>query len=1169
MKLADVKTFDQLLPWLASSLDWPVDEIDIAPETAFDDLTYEYEAKELGLKQEDIAHIREIRQLRPLVTNQPWGIFFVNFEDKKIPVGVLKRILGGLTIRKRQAANKAEQKAWTLHDLLFISSSGKSGERELSFLHFAEENGGKNKTVLKELGWDHQDTQLKLDYVERTLRSNLVWPDDTSDADEWRARWGNAFTTTHGATIRTAKELTKKLAGLASAIRRTANEVLAFENKSGPLTTIYENFKQTIFHNLTPADFADMYAQTICYGLLAASISRRSGALVADDAALMAPLTQPFLKDLMETFLAVGGRKSKIDFNELGVNEVVELLQAADMEAVLLDFGNRNPNEDPVLHFYEHFLRDYDSIMREQRGVYYTPLAVVKFIVRSVHEILQKEFDLADGLADTTTWGEMIRKNTELTIPQGVSDEAPFVQILDPATGTGTFLVETIDQIEKHLKAKWRKAGKKEAEVLELWNEYVPSHLLPRLNGFELMMAPYAIAHIKLGMKLHETGYHPRSDAVPRVQVYLTNTLEEPTGMGEQVSMNFITESLALEAKGADEIKAKTPITVIVGNPPYSGHSMNNKIDWIVERVKDYRREFPELDKPGQGKWLQDDYVKFIRYSEYRLSHLGVLGFITNHAYLSNPTFKGMRKRLGETFSKITIFDLHGNSKRRETTLTGRPDENVFAIQQGVCILAAEKRPRNQSQILRGDYFGTREEKNIFLGSNALNAVNTEEIQSFGPEWPFEKKDLGIEAEYRNYFSLPDIFSQNGDPAPGIVTTHDEFAISWSRDDAIRKVEMLCGTATEAEARGYFSLCSQDQWKYQAAKGALSADKNWHEQIVDILYRPFDKRTTVFNSHVAVHRRERVMTHMLIGQNLGISTTRATEIKRGWEHAFVSDGIIQHHTVSLKEVNYLFPLFLHPRGTETAIRPNLDTAFTLILQSETGLRYDDGLRLVQVDFGIAPKVPTQASMVLSSPTQFRGDLVHTFAPRDAFDYIYAILHSPVYRSRYSDFLKSDFPRVPIPTTSDLFRELNAVGTKLVALHLLDEGRATLLANPETRFIGKGEARVEKGFPQYANGKVMINPLCWFEDVTPDVWNFQIGGYQVCEKWLKDRAGKGGRNPSPGRVLSDADILHYRRMTVALSETIRLMTEIDTVIDQHGGWPDAFASPSALSVKPVN
>lgn len=1156
MKLADVKTFDQLLPWLASNLDWPVDEIEIAPDTAFDDLTYEYEGKELGLKQEDIAHVREIRQLRPLVTNQPWGIFFVNFEDKKIPVGVLKRILGGLTIRKRQSSNRAEQKAWTLHDLLFISSFGKSRERELSFLHFAEENSGKNKTVLKELGWDHQDTQLKLDFVERTLKSNLVWPEDTSDTGAWRARWGGAFTSTHGATIRTAKDLTRRLAGLASAIRRAGDEVLEFENKNGPLTKIYENFRHTIFHNLTPPDFADMYAQTICYGLLAKQIERaRSGLdtsnLSADDAALTQGVMQPFLKDLMEAFLAVGGRKSSIDFNELGVNEVVELLQAADMHAVLLDFGNRNPHEDPVLHFYEHFLRDYDSIMREQRGVYYTPLPVVRFIVRSVHEILRKEFGLADGLADTTTWGEMSRRNPALTIPKGTSADASFVQILDPATGTGTFLVEVLDLIEKHLKSKWRNEGKKEPEVLADWNEYVPAHLLPRLNGFELMMAPYAIAHIKLGMKLQESGYRPKPGEAPRVRVYLTNTLEEPTGMGRQGAMNFIMDSLALEAKGADEIKAKTAITVIIGNPPYSGHSMNNKIEWIVERVKDYRRDFPELNKPGQGKWLQDDYVKFIRYGEYRLAGAGsgVLGFITNHAYLDNPTFKGMRKRLGEEFQKLVVFDLHGNSKRGETTIDGKPDENVFAIQQGVCILAAEKKAQVGSQVMRGDLFGTRAEKNSFLGLNSLSGVKLELTQSVAPEWPFEKKDTDVEAEYRSFFGVPEIFSPNGDPAPGIVTTHDEFAISWTPQEAKGKVRTLIKTTTEIEARSLFQLCTQSQWNYSRAKTYLASTNEWEEQVVPVLYRPFDERFTVFNSHVAVHRRDRVMRHMLLGDNVALVTVR--QVAEGvFNHAVVSKRIIDNRfTASNKGIGFLFPLVTyHEDHGKLGSNFNIDRLFIGKFSSSVGMGYTNE-KLSFRDKAVEPK-PTR----ISAP-----EALDTFSALDIFEYTYAILHSPTYRTRYADFLKSNFPRVPLPSSAALFGELVLLGQQLVPLHLLDASDAEVLSNPDTRFVSKGETRVDRGFPEYKNGKVMINGSCWFEDVTPEVWNFHIGGYQVCEKWLKDRAGRGGKSPAPGRVLSAEDILHYRRITVALRETIRLMAEIDQVIDRHGGWPDAFVS----------
>lgn len=1093
--LENVKTFDQLLPWLRHELGWPAEE----GHFEFEDLTYDWDpSSDLGLKKDDVAHIREIHQLRPLVTNQPWGIFFVSLEDKKIPIGVLKRILGGLTLKKRQSANKAEQHGWALHDLIFISAHGASGERALSFLHFSEENGGSKKIILKELGWDRHDTDLKLGYVATTLKAKLSWPEDDKDSEAWRNQWTSAFSSEHGAGIRTARELTKRLAELASDIRQSANDVLAYESKDGPLTKIYDDFKQTIFHNLTPADFADMYAQTICYGLLAARISRGSGALVADDAALMAPLTQPFLKDLMETFLAVGGRKSAIDFNELGIDEVVETLQAADMDAVLLDFGNRNPNEDPVLHFYEHFLRDYDSIMREQRGVYYTPLPVVRFIVRGVDELLTSEFGLEDGLADTTTWGQLTQRRPEIKVPDGVSPDAPFVQILDPATGTGTFLVEVINRVEKKLKTKWRKEGKGDQDILALWNDYVPAHLLPRLNGFELMMAPYAIAHIKIGMKLHESGYQPKTADGPRVQVYLTNSLEEPTGFGEQSTMSFIADSLALEAKGADEAKANAPITIIVGNPPYSGHSMNNRIKWIVERVKDYRKEFPDLQKPGQGKWLQDDYVKFIRYCEHRLvkTGSGVLGFITNHAYLDNPTFKGMRKRLTEDFAKIHVYDLHGSTKKREAATDGGIDENVFAIQQGVAILFARRLEADDSSVHRADLFGTADSKKRFLENAGFNAVGFKRISVRAPQYIFEARDEQAGSEYEGFTAIPTIFSPNGDPAPGIVTTHDEFAISWSPDEAISKVARLCATGSEQEARRNFRLCSQSQWNYQKAKNALTTDTRWRQAVVPILYRPFDLRTTIYNSHIAVHRRDRVMGHLLKGNNIALITARSNK-SNVMDHFFVSNFIVETKCGERTTQSTTLPLFLFPSGIESETRANIDNNFSMRLADETNLYYDSRATL-ELDDIAAPPDDSLASMQIETHSPNlnlgRGDLIKTFGPRDIFDYIYGVLHSLAYRQRYANFLRLDFPRIPMPGSTALFRELVGLGHRLVALHLLNSKVEPKLIQPETRFVARGHTRVDKGYPKCINGKVMINEECWFEDIRTDVWNFHIGGY---------------------------------------------------------------------------
>lgn len=1166
MGIENIKTFNQLVPYLRDELDWPIEEGDFT----IDDLTYEWDpSKDVGLKSDDVARIREIRQLRPLETNQPWGIFFINLDDKKIPVSVLKRILGGLTVKKRQSSNDGDKKAWELHDILFISSYGASGERELSFLHFAEENGGKNKVVLKELGWDQSDTQRKIEYVSGTLKKFLTWPSDGSETDAWRAQWASAFTITHGQVISTAKELTKRLAQLATNIRNSANDILRHENKDGPLTKIYGNFKETIFHNLTPDDFADMYAQTICYGLLAASIARRSGALIADDATMMAEVvTHPFLKDLMETFLAVGGRKSKIDFNELGINEVVEALAASDMDAVLRDFGNRNPNEDPTLHFYEYFLKDYDSIKREQRGVYYTPLPVVRFIVRSVHEILQKEFGLGDGLADTATWAEIVAKHSNLNIPEGVLPSAHFVQILDPATGTGTFLVEVIEQIEQHLKNKWHKIGKNNAEILRLWNEYVPAHLLPRLNGFELMMAPYVIAHIKLGMKLHETGYRPKEKS-PRVRVYLTNTLEEPhlsnlRRKGEQLSAFSTMGSLDEEASGAAEIKARAPITVVIGNPPYSKHNenrnptvRNRKPTFIGTLINDYYAINGQPLNEINSKNIKQDENKFIRYAEHRIdtAGAGILGYISASGYLYGTTMRGMRWHLMQTFNNIELVDLHGSVERDKEPPNGE-DENVFAIRQGVVIALMRKFQKTLNNISLVDVWGDKQSKNNWLFNNSSFSIKFEKLNVGANNYLFTHATYEGLDEYNDSFEACDsIFPQSN---TGYKTHRDHFALSFSAEEMEKRFNDFRNTSVSDHIiRDKYGLADTRDWRLKEARHLFSNNQEYLTYFTLSLYRPFDYRFCYLNEAFMDWPRTDINSH-LTKPNIALITSRQTQDLFGCLVTNVPTG---HKSVAAFDINYLFPLYLYPiNQLDTEIRPNLDIGFAGRIASSIGLIYDSGIKVKQTALPLSelqPETPAQTLMVLPDPNMGRGNLIKTLGPRDIFDYIYAVLHSPIYRARYADFLKSDFPRIPLPSNKDMFLELVALGKKLVALHILDGKESKLLANPETRFIGKAAPHVERGYPQYENGKVKINANCHFEDITPDVWNFYIGGYQVCEKWLKDRAATGGRDPKPGHVLTDTDILHYRRVTIALRETIRLTVEIDAVIHSYGGWPKAF------------
>jgi predicted helicase len=1113
--LEKIKTFDQLLLWLRDNLNWPIDEIEIEKEP-FGDLTFEYDpAKDLGLKAKDVAHFREINQLRPFVSNQPWGIFFISFEDKKIPVGVLKRVLGGLTLKKRQSANKSHQKGWNLHDLLFISAHGESGERELSFLHFAEENEGKNKIILKELGWDQNDTDLKLAYVANTLRDHLVWPEEEKDTGSWRENWAGAFTSKHGAAISTAKDLTKRLGVLATKIRESVNEVLAAESDDGPLTQICENFKQTLFHNLDHDGFADMYAQTICYGLLVARIMRRSGGLVADDAALIAPVTQPFLKDLMETFLAVGGRKNKIDFNELGIDEVVDALHHSDMEAVLRDFGNKNPHDDPILHFYEHFLKEYDSIMREQRGVYYTPVPVVRFIVRSVDEILQKEFGLTDGLADTTTWGEMIKRNPDMTLPKDAKESDPFIQILDPAIGTGTFLVEVIDLIEKRMKGNWEKAGKTKKEIDVLWSKYVPANLIPRLNGFELMMAPYAITHIKIGMKLAETGYQPKNNSAPRVRIYLTNTLEEPTGASSQSEMSFITESLALEAKGADGIKAQTPITVVIGNPPYSGISSNMK-GWIAkQKIEDYKY-IDGIHFNERKHWLNDDYVQFIRLGEHYIekNSAGILAYITNHGYLDNPTFRGMRWHLLNTFDDISLLDLHGNAKNKEVSPEGKPDKNVFDIQQGVAIIEAVKRPKKGkkkplAKLRHAELWGERKNKFKILGNESHNTVPYNELDSRQPFYFFIPKNYELIDEYSFGFSVKDAFRVK---SVGVVTARDKFCIDIDRKQLGNRIRDFCNSdVSNHEIQKLYNL--KDTSTFILKKSRDELFKGYKDSDYKVIsYRPFDNRHIFFHNKIVERPLRKVMQHFLAGKNIGLVVAR--QCTTDWRYAFITSNPAEFNligTAGRYGSGYLFPLWLY---------------------------HDDHFKEKTLNFN--QNFYDQVKKIFADVT-----------PESLFDFIYAVLYSASYRKRYADFLKSDFPRIPYPKNSKIFHKVAECGTILRGLHLMESDK---LDNLITTYPKDGDHEIRKC--EYKDGKVWISETHYFGQVPRTAWDFYIGSYQPAQKWLKDRVPKKGQL---GRILTKEDIDHYQKIIVAISETIRIMAEIDEVIEEHGGWPGAFVT----------
>ncbi len=1129
--LLSIKRFDQLIAFLRDDMDWPIVSED------FEELTFEYNADELGIDAANAAKIQEIKRLRPLAPSQPWGVFFVKFEPKRLPVVALRSILGRVALKKRASANNAERPAWAMEDLLFISNYGEGEARKISFAHFAAPAGSATLPTLKVVAWDDQDTGLHLDRVARDLTEHLAWPDEEDDADAWREQWRAAFTLGHREAITTSQQLSVRLAELAKVTRDRIQGALAIENENGRITQLMKAFSKTLVHDIDANGFADMVAQTIAYGLLSARIADPQQSTADDLAHHMR--TNPLLRDLMTSFLEVSGqgRGMGIDFDELGVAEVVELLDHANMEAVVRDFGDKNPREDPVIHFYESFLSEYDKQKKVERGVFYTPRPVVSYIVRSVDELLRTEFGLDDGLADVATWGEMTKRHEGLTIPDGVSPDQDFVQILDPAVGTGTFLVEAIELIHNTLVDKWKAQGHRNRDVEALWNEYVPKHLLPRLHGYEILMAPYAIAHLKIGLKLFETGY--RFGSEERAQVYLTNALEpaqEFSGM-----MDFAVPALADEAQAVNWVKGEQRFTVVVGNPPYSGHSAN-KGGWIRELLRGQDGDsgienYFEVDgsplEERNPKWLNDDYVKFLRLAQFQIERTGcgIIGYITNHGYLGNPTFRGMRQSLMESFSKIHLLDLHGNSNKKERPPEGGKDENVFDIQQGVAVALYIQQADNvddSPRVFHADLWGERDAgpesgKYGWLTVNDLASTQWAELTPASPRYLFVPRDETLAEEYEEGWEMTNIFPIN---SVGVATARDKLAIQWTADE-MRSLTADFPSRSPAYIRSAYGLRTASDESINSAQRDI-LDHQSEEHLAPILYRPFDSRFTWYSGKAGgfIERpRREVMRHMLAGPNLGISTTRGTEIVGGWEHVFISKTLIQLHTVSLKEGNYLFPLYTYPSEGQENIglsrEPNLDKGFIEALGSSLELEFiADG----------------------------SGDLQESFGPNDVLNYIYAVLHSPEYRQRYADFLKSDFPRIPLASDLTLFAALVALGKSLTALHLMESEGDEIPTFPVAGDNRVDRVRYAPSTSQDGSGRVFVNHAQCFEDVSPKTWEFTIGGYRPAEKWLKDRKG---------RVLTDDDIDHYKQIIAALARTERVMNEIDELIEEHGGWPEAF------------
>ena len=906
-----------------------------------------------------------------------------------------------------------------------------------------------------------------------------------------------AFFGAESLRIGKASDLARMLSGKAQLLKAAIADLLE-DTSNDELQNRLEAFREHLIADLSEADFADMMAQTIAYSLFAARCYHTHGTFNRSRAIEILDEMNPFLSQLLWVSI------QKLTQLHWIIDPIAELLDLADMESITADFGTEGRQAGPIIHFYEDFLSDYDPNIRRQRGVYYTPEPVVSYIIRSVDKILTDQFNLSDGLAHTGT----VNINGK---------QLPKVQILDPAAGTGTFLRSVISQIH-HTIITSGMAG--------AWQEYVPQHLLPRLHGFERMVAPYTMCHLTLTHQLKELGYN--LNVGERLNVYLTDTLEAGD---RQEGLPIFIDEIAKEAESAVTVKRDLPVMVIVKNPPYLGESENNG-EWITTLLRGLDGNIPTEDyfevdgqplEESTQRWLNDDYVKFIRFAQWRVARTGygILAFISNHGYLDNLTFCGMRQSLMKTFDAIYVLDLHGNKRTNEQPPDGGTDENVFNIQQGVAIgIFVKHAPEklNPTRVYHAELWGDRSYKYSQLAADTIDVTQWKKLTPKSPNYFFAPQSES--KEYKRYWKITDIFPLN---QTGLSTKRDKMVIDFEPKPILERVNHFRNSTEPNEI-----LCEQlpismiDEWNISKARESLREEQDIEKYIQPILHFPFDGRFIFYHDDLVARPRKDVMRHLLAGENVAMCVARAGKAVGDdtWNLVSISKTIADLN-VFRRGGTPVFPLYRYAEQGRHRFH-NMSQPFVEEVCQHLNYEIDpaDAMRFIP---------------------DGKGDLHTTIGPEDIFHYIYAILHALTYRQRYADQLKNDFPHIPLTTNRALFQKLVSLGEQLAEAHLLQSEDTSFLPD----FPEEGNSEVKEIRWSEVDQRVWINSTQYFSPIRREVWEFRVGGHCPIKKWLTDRKS---------RILTFDEIQHYRRICGALDKTVKIMEDIDDTIAEHGGWP---------------
>jgi predicted helicase len=862
--------------------------------------------------------------------------------------------------------------------------------------------------------------------------------------------------------IQKSSDLSRELAKRTRFLEHILQEELSRDNQE--VTRLFKAFREELIETLTKERFADLYAQTITYGLFAARMKVQNG-FKRETAWRFIPESLPLLKEI---FYSMTGPHFPESLSWI-VDDITQVLEKADISSILDEFKTTRWDEDPVIHFYETFLATYNPKERERLGVYYTPLPVVSYIVRSIHHLLKDKFGKSEGLATND------------------------VTLLDPAAGTLTFVVQAIKQVQMALEEK-KKQG--------LIKSYIEEHILPHFHAFEILMAPYTVGHFKVSMVLDEMGYQFKKDE--RFQFYLTNTLE----MKEPKQISFLID-LAREGQEAKRIKEKVPILVVLGNPPYSVSS-ENKSEFIEKLMDEYKEDVRD-ERNIQP--LSDDYIKFIRFAHWKIEQggKGILGFITNNSYLSGVIHRGMRRKLLETFDEIYILNLHGSSRIGEKTPEGGKDENVFDIQQGVAIALFAKldKPNKEKKVYYSDLWGLRKEKYEYLFGNDLQTTEWLDLEPVAPYYFFVPKDFALQSEYDKFWQVTQIFREW---SSGVKTNRDDFLVDFELNILKQRITTMVEHKLDDElVKTAYGLRDGRYWNTNREREKIRNNTNWINQFFSYSYRPFDMRWIFYQPNLIEIGRggasKEIMRHFF-QENFGLTVTRQLSTNEFF-HSFVTTRLTDMCLLSTKtkETTYIIPLYLYSHEPEGRL------FYERIHEAERVPNFDEGfLGAFRESTGTDP------------------------LPEEIFYYIYAVLYTPTYRKRYEEFLKIDFPRVPLPSKYETFKELSNLGKELVDLHLL---KASTLDETEIGFPKDGSRKVEKVFYDEENRRVFINKEQYFEGISNEVWEYRIGAYQVMEKYLKERKRK-------GRKLSLDEINHYLKVAKAIRLTIDLQEKVDNL-----------------------